>query len=139
MNKIFKFIYLNTYSFLLLFCGIISILIPFYKISKVLFIPQVIVFFIFFYYSVKLFSTYKDKLIKCDILLKKNKDEFRPETFKIFMQAPCGRLVTKSVLQDLNQKDKYKELLIYKEPFFVSVKNNFKPTKTSIYINEEFK
>ncbi|MBP3449103.1 MAG: hypothetical protein J6K22_01425 [Spirochaetaceae bacterium] len=139
MNKIFKFIYLNTYSFLLLFCGIISILVPFYKISKVLFIPQVIVFFIFFYYSVKLFSTYKDKLIKCDILLKKNKDEFRPETFKIFMQAPCGRLVTKSVLQDLNQKDKYKELLIYKEPFFVSVKNNFKPTKTSIYINEEFK
>lgn len=139
MNKIFKFIYLNTYSFLLLFCGIISILVPFYKISKVLFIPQVIVFFIFFYYSVKLFSTYKDKLIKCDILLKKNKDEFRPETFKIFMQAPCGRLVTKSVLQDLNQKDKYKELLIYKEPFFVSVKNNFKPTKTSIYINEAFK
>ncbi len=139
MNKIFKFIYLNTYSFLLLFCGIISILVPFYKISKVLFIPQVIVFFIFFYYSVKLFSTYKDKLIKCDILLKKNKDEFRPETFKIFMQAPCGRLVTKSVLQDLNQKDKYKELLIYKEPFFVSVKNNFKPTKSSIYINEEFK
>lgn len=139
MDKIFKFIYLNTYSFLLLFCGIISILVPFYKISKVLFIPQVIVFFIFFYYSVKLFSTYKDKLIKCDILLKKNKDEFRPETFKIFMQAPCGRLVTKSVLQDLNQKDKYKELLIYKEPFFVSVKNNFKPTKTSIYINEAFK
>ena len=74
-----------------------------------------------------------------EITIKKNKDEFRPETFKIFMQAPCGRLVTKSVLQDLNQKDKYKELLIYKEPFFVSVKNNFKPTKTSIYINEEFK
>lgn len=139
MNKIFKFIYLNTYSFLLLFCGIISILVPIYKVSKIFFIPQVIVFFIFFYYSVKLFSTYKDKLIKCNILLKKNKDEFRPETFKIFMQAPCGRLVTKSVLQDLNQKDKYKELLIYKEPFFVSVKNNFKPTKTSIYINEEFK
>ncbi len=139
MNKIFKFIYLNTYSFLLLFCGIICILVPIYKVSKIFFIPQVIVFFIFFYYSVKLFSTYKDKLIKCDILLKKNKDEFRPETFKIFMQAPCGRLVTKSVLQDLNQKDKYKELLIYKEPFFVSVKNNFKPTKTSIYINEEFK
>lgn len=139
MNKIFKFIYLNTYSFLLLFCGIISILLPIYKVSKIFFIPQVIVFFIFFYYSVKLFSTYKDKLIKYDILLKKNKDEFRPETFKIFMQAPCGRLVTKSVLQALNQKDKYKELLIYKEPFFVSVKNNFKPTKTSIYINEEFK
>ena len=139
MNKIFKFIYLNTYSFLLLFCGIICILVPIYKVSKIFFIPQVIVFFIFFYYSVKLFSTYKDKLIKCDILLKKNKDEFRPETFKVFMQAPCGRLVTKVVLFELNLKEKYKELLIYKEPFIISIKNNFKPTKTSIYINEEFK
>ena len=47
------------------------------------------------------------------------------------MQAPCGRLVTKVVLKDLNQKEKYKELLIYKEPFLTSIKNNFKPTFNS--------
>jgi hypothetical protein len=139
MNKLFKFFYLNTYSFLLLLCGIIFILVPLHKVSKIFFIPQVIISIIFFYNSIKLFSSWNDKLIKCEILYKKNKDEFRPESFKIFMEAPCGRLITKSVLRDLNKKDKYKELLIYKEPLITSIKNNFKPAKTSIYINEDFK
>lgn len=139
MNKLFKFFYLNTYSFLLLLCGIIFILVPLHKVSKIFFIPQVIISIIFFYNSIKLFSSWNDKLIKCKILYKKNKDEFRPESFKIFMEAPCGRLITKSVLRDLNKKDKYKELLIYKEPLITSIKNNFKPAKTSIYINEDFK
>jgi hypothetical protein len=54
------------------------------------------------------------------------------------MQAPCGRLLTKAVLKDLRLKEKYKELLVYKKPFFVSVKNNLKTQKTVIYINEDF-
>lgn len=138
MNKIFRFLYLNTYSFLLLFGGIILILISFLGIPKLLTIPSIIISFFFFYNSVKLFSSWNDKKVKCEILYKKNTNEFRPDTFKVFMQAPCGRLVTKVVLKDLNQKEKYKELLIYKEPFLTSIKNNFKPTKTSIYINEDF-
>lgn len=138
MNKIFRFLYLNTYSFLLLFGGIILILISFLGIPKLLTIPSIIISFFFFYNSVKLFSSWNDKKEKCEILYKKNINEFRPDTFKVFMQAPCGRLVTKVVLKDLNQKEKYKELLIYKEPFLTSIKNNFKPTKTSIYINEDF-
>lgn len=138
MNKIFRFLYLNTYSFLLLFGGIILILISFLEIPKLLTIPSIIISFFFFYNSVKLFSSWNDKKVKCEILYKKNINEFRPDTFKVFMQAPCGRLVTKVVLKDLNQKEKYKELLIYKEPFLTSIKNNFKPTKTSIYINEDF-
>ena len=138
MNKIFRFLYLNTYSFLLLFGGIILILISFLEIPKLLTIPSIIISFFFFYNSVKLFSSWNDKKVKCEILYKKNINEFRPDTFKVFMQAPCGRLVTKVVLKDLNQKEKYKELLIYKEPFLTSIKNNLKPTKTSIYINEDF-
>ena len=138
MNKIFRFLYLNTYSFLLLFGGIILILISFLGIPKLLTIPSIIISFFFFYNSVKLFSSWNDKKVKCEILYKKNINEFRPDTFKVFMQAPCGRLVTKVVLKDLNQKEKYKELLIYKEPFLASIKNNFKPTKTSIYINKDF-
>ena len=52
------------------------------------------------------------------------------------MQARCGRLLTKAVLKDIGLKSKYKELLLYKEPFLVSLKNNFKPVRTRIYINE---
>lgn len=68
----------------------------------------------------------------------KNKEKFRADSFQVFMQAPCGRLLTKAVLKDLNQREKYKELLVYKEPFFISVKNNCVKQKTSIYINEDF-
>ena len=55
------------------------------------------------------------------------------------MQAPCGRLLTKAVLKDLNLKEKYKELLVYKEPFFVSLKKGCQKQETKIYVNEDFK
>lgn len=139
MNKLFKFFYLNTYSFLLLLCGIIILLFPFFRLNKLLIILQVTISFVFFYHSMRLFSTYKDKLKKCDILIKKNFKEFKPESFKVFMQAPCGRLVTKTVLKELGKIDKYKSLLIYKESLLISAKNNCKHSKTSIYINEDFR
>jgi hypothetical protein len=52
------------------------------------------------------------------------------------MSAPCSRLIVKSVLKDLGKKQMYKELLVYKEPLWVSIKNNFTPIETKIYINE---
>ncbi len=89
--------------------------------------------------AIKLLSTWKDKKIKYKILIGKNKKEFRPDSFQVFMQAPCGRLLTKVVLEDLGYKEKYKELLIYKEPFFISLKKSCQKQETKIYINEDFK
>lgn len=68
--------------------------------------------------------------------MKKNRDKFKPDSFKIFMQAPCGRLLTKAVLTDLGVKEKYKELVIYKEPLSSVMKNNCIRHRTKIYINE---
>ena len=117
-------------------CGIAVLAFPLHRGSMWLAIPQIIVSLVFFWHSAQLFSTWKDKKIKYGILLAKNKEGFRPETFKIFMQAPCGRLLVKSVLKDLDIKRKYKELLVYKEPFFVALKNGCKPIQTKIYIKE---
>lgn len=139
MHKLFKFIYLNIYAFLLLFCGILTGFLPLFKISKFLIIPQAIIILFFLKQSFQLFSTWRDKKIKYQILIKKNQKEFKPESFKIFMQAPCGRLLTKTVLKDLGLKAKYQELLSYKEPLLISIKNNCKKTETKIYINEDFK
>ena len=136
LHNIFRFVYLNTYSFLLMVCGIAVAAFPLRKVSMWLAIPQIIVSLVFFWHSAQLFSTWKDKKIKYGILLAKNKDGFRPETFKVFMQAPCGRLLVKSVLKDLEIKGKYKELFVYKEPFFVALKNGCKPVQTKIYIKE---
>ena len=55
------------------------------------------------------------------------------------MQAPCGRLLTKAVLKDLGMREKYEELLIYKEPLLVSMKKACEKTETKIYINEDFR
>ncbi|NLM01388.1 MAG: hypothetical protein GX220_08065 [Treponema sp.] len=104
-----------------------------------LLIPQILLSLFFIYESFKLLSAWKDKQLKYEILKGKNSKEFRPETFKIFMQAPCGRLLVKSVLKDLNMKYRYKELLVYKQSFIDSLKNNIKPQKAVIYINEELK
>lgn len=136
LRKIVRFIYLNTYAFLLMVCGIAMAVLPLRKVTPLLLIPQIIVSFVLFYYSAQLFSTWKDKKIKYSILLAKNKDGFRPESFKIFMQAPCGRLLAKAVLKDLGLKSGYKELIVYKEPFLSSIKNGCRTTQTIIYINE---
>ena len=139
MHKLFRFLYLNFYAFLLLLCGITVAVLPCYRISKLLVIPQVAVIWLCLKYSFHLFATWKDKKVKYEILLKKNKNEFRPDTFKVFMQAPCGRLLTKAVLKDMGIKEKYKELLSYKEPFLLSIKNGCIKQETKIYINEDFK
>lgn len=141
MHRFFRYLYLNTYSFLLLICGIIIALIPFFRILKWLVIPQVAVSLFFVIQAVKLFSTWQDKKIKYKILIEKNKNVFYPETFKIFMQAPCGILLTKAVLNDLGLKERYSEVKIYKKSFFDLTKAGCmnKNQKTRIYINEDFK
>ena len=138
MYKFFRFLYLNTYSFLLLLCGAITVLIPLYKISKWLIVPQVIRSLFCIKQAIGLFMTWKDKKTKYEILMGKNKNGFRPDSFKIFMQAPCGRLLTKVVLKDLGLSNKYNELLIYKEPLFISIKNGCIKQETKIYINKDF-
>jgi hypothetical protein len=54
------------------------------------------------------------------------------------MQAPCSRLLVKSVLKQLGEKDRYRELGVYKEPFFSVLRKNMAPVKTTVYINEDF-
>lgn len=139
MHKASRFIYLNTYSFLLLVCGIAAALAPLYQISKLLIIPQVIICFICFKQSFRLFSTWGEKKRKYDLLMERNKEHFRPDTFETYMQAPCGRLLAKAVLKDLGESKRYRELLVYRVPLLKSLKQNCTPKKTRVYINENLK
>lgn len=139
MQKAIRFIYLNTYSFLLLICGIAVVLVPFFLLSKLFVIPQVILFIVCIKHSLQTFSTWNNKKKKYAILMERNRIHFRPETFRPYMQAPCGRLLAKAVLEDLGQKDRYKELLEFKPPLFESIKKNCTRQKPRIYINEDFK
>jgi len=132
-----RFLYLNIYSFVPIFAGALVLLLPFYKINKYIFIVQIIITFCLFILAAKLFCAWEDKKKKRQVLLGKNRDVFRPDTFEVFMQAPCGRLIVQSVLSELCKSGEYKNLLKFKKPVLVAIKENFKPVKTVVYINED--
>jgi hypothetical protein len=118
--------------------SVLFLIIPLYKFNWFLFVIQCIISINLFIISAKLFSTWNIKKREIIILQNRNYKEFHPESFKIYMQAPCSRLVVRAVLHDLNLRTKYKELLIYKKPFYIMIKDNLKPVKQSIYINEDY-
>jgi len=132
-----RFLYLNIYSFLIVCAGILTLLLPFYLISKWILIIQGIVAIKLFFISGKLFSAYETKKREIDLLVNRNKNEFRPDTFEIYMQAPCGRLVVHEALRVLRMQDKYKILLKLQKPLLERLKNNCTSSKTVIYINED--
>jgi hypothetical protein len=132
-----RFLYLNIYSFLIVLSGAIVLLLPFYRISVLIIIIQALLAIQLFIIAGKLFSTWNEKKRMLALLVKKNTGVFRPDTFQVFMQAPCSRLVVKATLADLGQKKQYHNLLKYKQPFIKSIVENMTPVKTTIYINEE--
>jgi hypothetical protein len=136
-NDVSRFLYLNIYSFLIVCAGILTLVMPFYLIYKWTLVMQVIVAIKLFMISGRLFSTWENKKREIDLLTKRNQVEFRPETFEIFMQAPCGRLVVHQVLRDLNKPDEYKSLLKLQKPLLERLRNNCTPAKTVVYINED--
>jgi hypothetical protein len=136
--KLFRFLYLNSYALLLIILGAGVLLIPLFKISPwflALQIPGAVKILAF---SLGLFSTWPEKKRMMVLLINKNKREFRPESFKIYMQSPCSRLLVKSVLLELDKKRNYRELLIYKPSLLAEIRKNLAPVKTSVYINADY-
>jgi hypothetical protein len=131
-----RFLCLNIYSFLIAGAGILTLVAPFYKISKWTLVIQAIAAIKLFMVAGKLFSAWKDKKLKIEILKKKNQDEFRPDTFGVFMQAPCGRLIVRQVLMDLHKHREYKSLLKLQKPLLERLRNNCMPVKTVVYTDE---
>ncbi|MDR1179552.1 MAG: hypothetical protein LBK44_03540 [Spirochaetales bacterium] len=138
-NDVLRFLYLNIYSFLIACAGILTLIVPFYRISRWTLIIQAIVAIKLFMIAGKLLFTWKDKKLKMEILKTRNRDKFRPDTFGIFMQAPCGRLIVHQVLMDLHKHKEYKSLLKLRKPLLERLRNNCTPVKTVIYITEDYR
>lgn len=129
-----RFIYLNTYAFLLIFMGIGIVLIPLYKISPWFLAAQVIGLLICEKNGIGILRSWKDKKRKYRILMERNAAGIRPDSFSEYMQAPCGRLLVKVVLEDLGKKEEYASLLRLREPFMDRLKAGCRPAKTTIYV-----
>lgn len=134
----FRFIYLNLWAFFLLFLGIGVALIPCQRMGVLLLVLQIILVFIIEKGAVKIFYTWEDKKRKYVVLMERNRLEFRPDTFDVYMQAPCGRLLVKLVLKDLGIPEKYDELKKLKVAFWSCKKENFRHQTVSIRFNPKY-
>ena len=138
MHKFFRFLYLNTYAFLLILAGTLVLGLPFWLISPFTLIAQGILSIPLYMCGFTLLGGWNDKKRQYAVLMAKNKDEFRPESFKIYMEAPCGRKLTHVVLKDLGKESEYKNLLIYKPTFIEEFTSPCKkPEHHVLYVNEK--
>lgn len=135
--RVSRFLYLNIYSFLVVCAGILTLIIPFYFISKWILIIQGIIAIYLFSIAGKLFSSWKHKNREIALLVNRNRNEFRPDTFEAFMQAPCGRLVVRLALRELKRQGDFKTLSKLQKPLLERWRSNCTTSKTVIYINEE--
>lgn len=139
MNAGFRFLYLNFYAGLLLLAGVAVAAVPLYRITALFLFIQIPTAFFCLYQSARIFSVWKDKKRRYEKLLERNKAEWEEHSFRPYMISPCGRLLVKAVLFDLNRKDEYRNLKQYIPSLKNQVKLNCKTEKTVVYINKDIK
>lgn len=133
-----RFLYLNAYAFLLLLMGVGIGCIPCYRVSGWLVAVQMVAGLSCLYGTVNIFHSWADKERKYKVLIERNQQELRPDTFAEFVQAPCGRLLSKVVLHDLGQAEQYRKLLAYRKPLRTRWKENCSRQDTTVYINPKY-
>lgn len=134
-----RYLYLNSYAFLLLAMGTGIAFIPLYRISWWLLIPQALGAIPCLKGAYSIFSSWEDKKRKYHMLMERNRTELRPDTFTEFMQAPCGQLLSRVVLADLGRSDAYPTLKrLTQKPLRKRLQEGCKPQKTIIYTNENY-
>lgn len=117
-----RYLYLNFWGLLLISISLIF-LITLFLIDYSYFIPIPIIFILICLYGgCSILKTWNDKKRKYNILISKNEKHFYPESFKEYMEAPCGRLLVKIVLKDLNKSDQYKILNKYRVSLLSQIK-----------------
>lgn len=131
-----RYIYLNTYAYLLLFAGIGIVFIPLHIIHWAFLIPQIIAALCVMNMGVKILWSWKDKKRSYHILIERNSTQIHLESFKEYMQAPCGRLIVKVVLKDLGESRQYKILKKRYNPSvkecLAAIKAGAKPKRTVV-------
>lgn len=113
-----RYLYLNAYAFLILGMGIGILFLPLKDAGRYFIYIQIILAFICLSVSVNIFRSWEVKKRKYDILMERNMEEFNPGSFRVFMRAPCGILLVKTVLRDLGLTERYGELRKYGRPLW---------------------
>lgn len=103
INTPWRKLYLNSYAYLLILTAVGVAVLPLciWGFKWWLALAQCAGVYIAIRGAVTILAAWPDKQRKYEILMEKNRDELRPDTFRQFMDAPCGRLLARVVLVDL--------------------------------------
>ena len=137
LDTLQRYIFVNTYAFLLLFAAISIGCLPLYKLNIWYVVVQVVVALVLLSYAVKIFKTFPAKKKRYQRLIEANQHQLQVESFEEYMQAPCGRLLVRVVLTDINQRDAYPQLKKLKAPLPERFKKACVPQKTVIYVAKQ--
>ena len=132
----FRYIYINIYALLLLLIGAGHILlIILTNLHWGLITILSIVAICSIYYGINILFSWPAKMREYRILIERNTPTFNSESFRPYMQAPCGRQLTKVVLKDLGAKSRYSELKQMQEPLLRLIIKGCKqePARITIY------
>lgn len=137
ISSIRRCLYLNLYAFLLLFIGGGILSLSFFYYSLQLLFVQILIAIVCFKGAISIFCSWEDKKRKYSVLIHRNTSEFREDTFKEYMSAPCGRLLVIIVLKDLGETEKYTILQKYRLSIFKEIRQCFKTRPTKVIIHNK--
>lgn len=112
INTVKRYLYVNLYAWLLLFGATIIALIPLYKITFWLIIPQALAALGMIRFAVKILMFFPHKQREYKLLVERNAESLRRDSFWCYADSPCGRLLMRLVLKDLGYTyDTYKSIV----------------------------
>ena len=105
--KLLRFFYINTFSFILIVLGAATIFIPidiFYLILKILIAIWCVSG------GILLITRWKARKRKIEILVARNLNKLRPDTFRQLKRTLCGQLMVNLAISDLRKTENYQNL-----------------------------
>ncbi len=133
-------LYLNSYVYLLIMATVGVAVIPtcLWGARWWLIALQAMVAYFCLYGAMSILRSWPDKKRKYAILMEKNRDCLHPDTFRIFMEAPCGRLLAKVVLRDLGYpRGTYRRVKREAKPqFWRNCRSTFVPSTERVVLHQ---
>ena len=124
---------INIYAILLDVLGCITFAMAFLLLRTwlVATILCCIVAIFILYGGVGVHSTYPEKCRIYAILIRRNSNGVKEESFKDFLSVPCHRVIVRMVLHELHQSTKYSEI---KKKYYVPPWERRFPTETIYHV-----
>lgn len=112
INTTTRYLFINLYAWILLLGAAIIGITPLYKINLWLIIIQVAGGVTMTIFAIRILMQFPRKRREYDILVERNSEELRPDTFWCYADVPCGRLLMWLVLKDLGYDRKtYRDIV----------------------------